>query len=463
MTDENTRAPLLKVFAFALALRWAYALALFIAMGPPGLLGPDSIAYLANAESFSAKFAAGALSGWDWLGPQLDTMPLFAWAITLTALVAGSWTALAWILIQGAIDAGTCLFVYGIAGSLAPRFALPAAIAASINPTQIVLAGLLYPDTLFVFFVAVMLFASVRWLRAPRWRWALLLGVALAGAALSRILVVPFVPFLLVFLLLGALRSRIARQPVAQLACAGLILALAVAPIVARNVDQYGTIALTPQGGAHLLFWVVPLAKEASDGTPIAKTIDAMRARVNARYPTDTGNPFESSRRYAEIGRPALQELGFAAAAKAWMIGAAINLGAPAIILSPPVLQLPRTGFYATPGASSFEKILNFLFRSDNAVYAWILSAGLAGVAAIRLMQLCGLFAALREQGAIPLLFLLGLWVGYILAINGPVASPKYRLPIEPPLAVLTGAGFRLLRDRRRRADQRATLARYHE
>ena len=35
--------------------------------------------------------------------------------------------------------------------------------------------------------------------------------------------------------------------------------------------------------------------------------------------------------------------------------------------------------------------------------------------------------------------------IGYVLVLNGPVASPKYRLPVEPILNVLTGAGFALL------------------
>ena len=42
-------------------------------------------------------------------------------------------------------------------------------------------------------------------------------------------------------------------------------------------------------------------------------------------------------------------------------------------------------------------------------------------------------------------------WIGFILAANGPVASPKYRLPMEPALNLFTGAGFVALRDWRRR------------
>ena len=48
-------------------------------------------------------------------------------------------------------------------------------------------------------------------------------------------------------------------------------------------------------------------------------------------------------------------------------------------------------------------------------------------------------------------LLLLAGWVAYILLLNGPVASPKYRLPIEPALAVLTGAGLAAFGRRRSR------------
>jgi hypothetical protein len=45
-------------------------------------------------------------------------------------------------------------------------------------------------------------------------------------------------------------------------------------------------------------------------------------------------------------------------------------------------------------------------------------------------------------------ILLLAGWCLYILVINGPVASPKYRLPMEPTLVVLWGAGYVMLRDR---------------
>jgi hypothetical protein len=44
-------------------------------------------------------------------------------------------------------------------------------------------------------------------------------------------------------------------------------------------------------------------------------------------------------------------------------------------------------------------------------------------------------------------ILILASWIGYILLVSGPVASPKYRLPLEPPLMVLSGAGFVALRE----------------
>jgi 4-amino-4-deoxy-L-arabinose transferase-like glycosyltransferase len=438
-----------KIFFAAVAIRWAYCLLLFALMGDAGLQGIDSIGYLANAHNFAGAVVNGSLHGWEWFGSSTIVMPFFLWLLALNSLSFGALAPLSYVLMQGVIDAGTCLLVYGIARSLDPRYALPAAIAATLNPTQIVLSALVYTDTPFVFFVAVFLFASVWWLREPSWRWAALVGFGLGAATMIRALAAFWAPVLLLFLLVVTLGGkRLSRQISAQLLATAMVFGLCIAPVLWRNISQFGAWSLTSQAGTHLALWVVPLVKEARDGTPWQQSYNAMQRRIQGRFPAPTANPFEQSRRSTQIAREALPELGFAAIAKAWLTGAAINLASPAIILSPPVSHLPHVGFYGTPGASPFEKISNFLFRSDNAIYAWILIAGVAGVAAIRLIQLAGLFAALREGNHAPVLWLFALWFFYILAINGPVASPKYRLPLEPPFAVLTGAGLVLLRHR---------------
>ena len=119
---------------------------------------------------------------------------------------------------------------------------------------------------------------------------------------------------------------------------------------------------------------------------------------MDERFPTESDNPFEQSRRYETLAREKLAELGSIAIAKAWLYGAAMNLASPAVTLSPVVSGLPRTGFYATPGTSFPNKVFNFLFHSDNAIYAWILILGIAGLAVVRLIQLIGLLVLAGEQ-----------------------------------------------------------------
>jgi 4-amino-4-deoxy-L-arabinose transferase-like glycosyltransferase len=397
----------------------------------------------------AAQLVEGGLHGWTWLGSDLGIMPLYPWLVTLNVVLFGNLAPLTTVMMQGVIDTGTCLLVYRIAKSIDARIALPAAVAAAINPTQIVLAGLIYNDTLFVFFVAVFLAGTASWLRRPSWSAALTVGIGLGLAALVRIVVAPWVPVMSVlFLTIAYFAGRVQIRQVAQAVLMVLLFCLAITPILVRNVTQYGAWSLTNQGGSHLALWVAPLVREAKDGTPWERGSAVMEERARERFGPMADNPFTESRRYAEIGREVLSELGPGAVVKAWMIGAAINLATPAIIISPPIAQLPRTGFYATAGDSIFAKIGNFLFRSDNALYAWALLLGIAGVGLVRLVQLTGLIGFATDRCTWGLVIPLLLWCGFILAANGPVASPKYRLPMEPVLCVLIGAGIALLRRR---------------
>jgi 4-amino-4-deoxy-L-arabinose transferase-like glycosyltransferase len=442
-----------KIFVSAAAIRWAYALLIYALMGEDGLIGgSDSTTYIANAQEFAEAIAAGSLHGSQWLGLHPFNMPLFAWLFALNALLFGSMGTLTYVLTQGLIDAATCLLIYKLAQGLNPRFALPAAIAAAINPTQIVLSGLAYSDTPFVFFVALFMLAFERWLRNPSWRWAGILGLGLGAAALVRIFVAPWIAASLLFLLVVCvITRRVSPRIAGQLLGAAAIGGLCVSLVAWRSHDQFGSWSLTPQSGMHMALWIIPLVKEAQDGTPWAQSYKEMMDRARARFGPvvdDWHSPwFEQSERFTEISREPLSELKLTSFVKAWALGAAINLGAPAVILSPPVSHLPRTGFFATAGNSLLDKVGNFLFRSDNAAYAWILLIGIAGLAVARLLQLIGLWTILKIPGALPLVALFGFWFVYVLAINGPIASPKYRLPLEPLLNVLSAAGFCALRD----------------
>ncbi|MSP47475.1 MAG: hypothetical protein EXQ83_16955, partial [Xanthobacteraceae bacterium] len=160
LPDETAQHPprarcLGGIFLFALAIRWGYALTLLAVMGHEVLMGPDSQGYLDNGVRLANAIIAGPAADWDFLGSNPTMMPLFSWLVAIHILLAGAFAPLSYVLMQGLLDAGCCLLIYRMAETIDPRLALPAAIAASVNPTQIVLTGYLYTDTPFVFLVAL--------------------------------------------------------------------------------------------------------------------------------------------------------------------------------------------------------------------------------------------------------------------------------------------------------------------
>ncbi len=48
-------------------------------------------------------------------------MPVFSWLLGLNALLFHSFAPLTYVLLQGLIDAGTCVLIYYIAQAIDPR------------------------------------------------------------------------------------------------------------------------------------------------------------------------------------------------------------------------------------------------------------------------------------------------------------------------------------------------------
>jgi 4-amino-4-deoxy-L-arabinose transferase-like glycosyltransferase len=440
-----------KLFGSALAIRWAYALVMYFSLGETGLKGEDSYGYASVAQLFADAVASGSMSGWQWLGSNTVMMPLFNALLALSDLLFGHFGILAYVLLQGVCDAAACVLVYLIARDIRPECAAAAGIVAAINPTQIVMSGLYYPDTIFVFFLSLSLLGTVRWLRLPTAGSTALIAIGLACATLYRVLVLPWVAVLIVILFAhAAFRSRLTAATTVKLGSIAIVVGLCAGVVLARNVAVYGAWQLTSQGGRHLQY-VVPWVGQAFDGTPWAAGEKKLIDDTTARYPEPARNVFDESNRQTKVAMEAWRGFGLLPTAKAWLYGAAINMASPGIILSPPLLQIPRTGFYSTPGNSMIEKVKNFLFNGKSGVYTWALLIGGLGVFLVRMMQLVGagslIKAAWRDRStAMPVALVMGLWCCFILATNGPVASPKYRLPLEPLLNVLTGLGLTALR-----------------
>ena len=176
--------------------------------------------------------------------------------------------------------------------------------------------------------------------------------------------------------------------------------------------------------------------------TPWATTYDEMQERTKAQFPAHPANEFEQARQYRIVGLEALSELKPFSIVDAWARGIAINLSAPAITLSPVLSQLPRTGFYEPIGSSFLGKVFNFVTQSSSRLYASALLLGSVGILIMRIIQIVGFIELMRDRKHWPALAKFIFWIGFILMASGPIASPKYRLPIECVLSTLTGAGL---------------------
>ncbi len=427
------RSPLALLFLAALAIRAAAATALYVLYGEAGFMINDSAEYLGLATRG---------------GPQNQFMP--AYLLFLQAHFALFGPSVVWpILSQLIVDSGTCLVVARFAGCIAPRLALPAGWFFAINPVQITMATLILTETVFVFACALTLWAIVHWLRTPGWTAAGLIGAATGFGIAVRAMLVPWtlvLPLVLVFVAVAA--RRFDRFVLGHAVLAALLAFAIQTPVLLANHERFGGWGLTAQGGDYAMGWLVPLVLEAKDGTPHGEGARMMAERFADVFdPGNHANPFDRSRAMTRAAFDTLGELGPEAIVKAWTYGAAINLLSPAVILATPVRALPRTGFYDTPGDSKLGKIVAFLFRNDNPAYAWVLLIAGLGTLTCRVIQLCGAWRWLRV-GTSGNRFLLasGLlclaWIVFVLAINGPVASAKYRAPIEPALAILFAFGW---------------------
>ena len=430
------RTALIVVFA-ALLLRLAYLAVVY--HGGDSLRVPDSPVYEAYAQKL-IEGCGGAPCNTAYLAERMPGYPLFLAAIRVVAGPNPLWP----VLLQMAIDATTCGLVAWLAALFDRRLTVAAGLLAAINLNMVTTAGQILTDTLFLLPFVAGLIAAVLYFAVPSGARAFAAGLMLGLALLVRSTVMFFPPVLLAALAVAGWHHRIGAARVAgHVAVAALATLLCVAPVAARNLVNYGRLALVSQGGTHAIGWVVPAAREFVLGTPFEEGQRQMRVELDAQLAADhltrlPDDPFAASDEMEKAASQALRQLGVAGLAKAWLAGAVINLGAPALVSVPTVAARERPHFYATPGAGAVAKLWTFARRAAGSTFFWLMVPALALTAALRLLQLGGLFA-IGRPGGLPLgpsLYLLAVAL-YFIAVTGPVTGVKYRLPIEPLLILL--------------------------
>ena len=103
------------------------------------------------------------------------------------------------------------------------------------------------------------------------------------------------------------------------------------------------------------------------------------------------------------------------------------------------IRQLPHISFAGDTRGNLYARTWQFISGSST-VYVAALVVSAAGAIVVSLIQLAGFFVQARVN--MMLAVLSALTVAYFLMINGPVGSPKYRLPIEPILIIWFGCAL---------------------
>jgi hypothetical protein len=394
---------------------------------------PDTLVYwrlgggLAKAETFRPTLMA-----------MTDRLPLFPLLLAGVRATVGDAPRVV-AIIQAIIDAGTCALIAALGAMVSPLAGLVAGVLAAVAVTLIVFSSQMVTETLFLFFFTLMLVAGGHFVRRPTNGLALLAGLA-GGLSLATRpavggLLLIAIPVVFVVALLA--RRGVARA-LAAAALFAIGAAMPISPALARNAVHYGAFSLTSQTGEHLLFWIAPLVTERFDGTPYQMSVDRLQARYQQRMAerdlTADSNPFELAAIKTQIAKQELARLPPGAFAKAWLEGMVVNLGSPALLDDPRVRALPKPSFYNTQRAGHWEKARRYLL-DDPGRFQFLLVAGLVGMLPFLLLEAIG-FVMLARTMPWAAVFAFGV-VAYFLLVNGPVASPKYRLPMEPVLIVL--------------------------
>jgi hypothetical protein len=432
-----------------------------------------NLAFLTGNQSFFAetdafaywKLGAGLArpeSFWSTLLAETDRMPLYPLLLGGIRHIFGDDPRMVAIL-QAVIDAGTCALIAALGALISPLVGLIAGFLAALSVTLVVLSTQILTETASLFFFTLMLLAGARFLRHPTNALAIIAGLAGGVAAATRPAVAPLLAAAVPLVLVIALMQR---RGFAEALAAALLFAVGaaapIAPVLLRNVIHYGSFSLTTQTGHHLADWIVPLVTERADGTPYQNTVDRMEALYAQRAQTTLcaprklecsaehdlngeTNPFQRAAVKSEVAREAMARLPLSAYAKAWLEGMVVNLASPALLIDPRVRALPKPSFYNTPGASLWEKTRAYLF-DDPAAYQVLLIVGLVAMLPILMLEAAG-FIMLARTLPWAAVFAGGV-LAYFLLLNGPVATPKYRLPMEPVLIVLAAIPLARLAER---------------
>ena len=438
------------IFSVALALR-LINLSLISDIGLHAMIEDSSMYWTGAAAWLESGYFSRALEAG--FVPETERVPLYFLFLVPFRWLFGD-TVVPVVIGQAFLDAGTCVIIARIGSMMNSTVGVLSGFLAAIWPNLIIHSSMVLTDTLFVFLFSLVLFFAAKFLTSGRMVDAGLAGL-LCGLAIMTRPVAQFLPFAMA-IVVPFVVSRHGGSWNKGIAAALIVFAMAAAPalpILARNVSQFGTIQLTNMTGTHVQNWVVGYVRALEEGTSFnanSKLMNATFAEMLARenIDPDSLNPFEESARRIAFAKVQLKEVPFTTIARAWLYGAVLNIAAPALVVEPRIRKFNRNSFVNSSGVTLAERVGSFV-STNNSTYVFWLVFGLATGGVAVLLQFCGWMLLCRWRPVLAVFATLSIL--YFLLINGPVASPKYRLPFEPILIILQAVAIIELVSRMRR------------
>ena len=434
-TAGLTRSNLVAIFLAALVIR----ILNWISIDDPALyaFAGDSPIYWDGAKAWldSGYFSRAEGGGFV---PETERVPLYH-----LFLVPFRWIFddMLWpvLIAQSILDTGTCTLIGLLGAQLTRSTGLLAGLLAAAWPNLVIHSQLILSDSLFLFlFTGVLYFAS-KYLKSARLTDAVVVGVLCGGAIMTRSVAL-YIPISMAISapfisrkILGNWRSGL----FASIAILGAGLVV-VSPLLLRNANNYDSFQLTAQGGTHLLNWVVGYVNSLEKGKTFTEEAQKIQERHRLQMQrngleVNTSNPFKAAAMQVTFAKQEFRKIPIQSVLKAWLYGAALNLGTPAVIMDPRIRTYNRNSLMDSRGTSVMGRLWSFLEGNDPTYLTWVAIGLIASTFCVGL-QFYGWIVLMRHT-VWPALFGT-LAIGYFLLVNGPVGTPKYRLPFEPVLIV---------------------------
>jgi hypothetical protein len=427
----------ISVFLFALALRLLNLVSSDISIS--AVLVEDAAIYwgYANLSQDFFNTVANILFG------QSDQVPGYMLFLAAIVSLFGE-DSLPPLVTQTIVDSFTCVLIMLIGKRIFPKNYWIFGFLAAISPNLIIHSGMILTETLFTFFFTAFLLAFVRLLERETIVNVLVVGILLGLTTMIRPVTQFAILLIPIFLPLILISIKTKPKKAITIGCITCLASMAIlAPILVKNLHKYGSFALTSQNGVHLQYWVAAELVMLRDGVSRAEAIAKMKIKtdrkINDLPEYNRINPFVISSLQSQIAKNEILASTLPVILQSWAQGVLVNLASPAILIDRRVRNLPHSSFAESTSGDLLTRIQQFIDGSSM-IYVTILIVSVVGGAVISIIQFLGFFIHFRIT---PLLATLGLLtLAYFVLVNGPVASPKYRMPIEPVLIIWLGCGL---------------------